>query len=1745
MHAMLTVKDVRAFRTKYRNKKPVFRDSTSVNEHYIGTQHGDLSGFFLLFHGAKEEIENFLRANFQMAEDGQAIFEFIQNAADCGSSKFWLFFDDQYFLAINNGAPFQEAGIESILNIGQSHGKKGCDKIGRYGVGFKLVHRLVGRTDGLDEIVQQNKGPILFSWSKPTDFRNFFSLESNGIQFSDEDDRPWLMKIILTCFPAQVNETVWDLTYAEKVLFREDELSECVHYVSDCLEHIDIEKDLNQGSLFFLKLGESKAEIIQKETKDIVNGVGISMRFLTNLNSITINQNEVPKSEICWLPACKISPSSEEYRALGLTDKKVLDCAAIIEVGYLPFRDSGNIIRRAPNFFKFFPMGDEVNGLNFVIHSNIFDHETNRRKLHDQSTNHRILEAAARHICECAENADTNIFKEIFANIMHSDPPEDTGNSWQRPYFYDHLIKYAKDHVPAIGLDGANVRNSHLTTVIKNTNLEIHPREWGIQFDWFFCHKKEEAAAELLERVSRHEELKLKTWKAADLIRSGDIDSIAQWIERVKTSEAESVKLTILIEELFEISNHELERDSSELFKKCASLSVFKFSDSNYYSLNEIKQRSQFLFLEENRTDKIRHILEKIGVVTSINVIPREKGTDFGASIKNFIGIEAPEELFKKIVLNIEERISKGEYNLDEDEKCLLFESLTQIYDEKKSIRELKLFSNKKGCVLKMREIIPHQMGKGFLTNYEIDISAGHITYQKLQAYLCFEDEVFRNVVIPYWEEIIKVQSHNKIFDFIDQVTSWYLQAVNASNLSLVNQKVVFLDIPKDWFIGSRVYFHSSMKGIEPDQFKKLNTASIAITGKSLPDIRQIKLLGEAPFNIKNTKLKELEGKVSATLDYNDLAPFIELCITLGDIFFESYYVEDNEGLANVVIRTDEVVTQYHTPNDELSSIVKSLTDKAARLPGALEQFKTSDLIKRDSDLLIWVIDLVSGQDKFDEYTERLAEVINTKTAAEHFFKSVPKFHIMVEQLGEVQCKQMSWIKLIDERFTDLNKLIDIRSKVFITLPDGTEYSLADYTASSTFLVKEYELSFSGLFPNDEDFERCTATSKIYSYLKKNYLVEEEWLKNLFGVEIEEISQERGVEVLKQIPATPINASQLVLCLLTSKWDENSNRRIKASDEKEYSLNSHWLITKREFVLPSCQLHEQYNGIEKILNLDDKNPTVHIESCKFVFDFFFGEDNVLNYFGLNNEPNEEHSESAFLYLYDIWKNQPSYKWKEVNIKEFSQVLGFNPLESILQEEYALDKELIPKYVQELIISSNEYIDFLEKLGVNSAQSPIVKLRSTLLGDDVDFNIEDLKRAIVNPDEIGKITKDQIINSLHFLNGRIFYESRHIELINQLYASVPSFEGKPDFPIMYIFSREKGVTSYQVLKPVANHIYIDESFIKELQRYQISIQHLVDSCDAHGFRLIDLTCFQLQSTWGWIEILSLSEPQPDWELVIATSKQWDAEYYMDWKKEDRPEIWLFSGNLPESIYLVEIDEVRPIKQIRTKDFLVHPNCNIFINGEKDILPLLNQNYSSMGLSLGDINDLLLLANQGKPSIQIEGDGPFFPNGIGSERAGINDEAKRQAATWLRGKGYFVPEPLNSNYYRLIGIRDRNGDPLIVHVRSSRAGNLYIYPNDWEELSQSNALLLVVLPGGRITSLTFEDLMQSKSPILLEFNSQIFTPEGLVAFGKLFQYIPGVNFIIRSNNFSVSDEIKSFGLNRILNEEVKPKPTTLID
>ena len=176
----MKIKNIQQYRSFYKNE---IRDLPSRDENFIGNflfdevNYKKIFGWFEIYHGDKEGygkaevgIENFLQSFLDMAKDGQAVYEFLQNAVDSGSTHYTMIWDKDpidenfYLLVANNGEMFDFNSIRSILNVGSSTKTADSQTIGKFGIGFKLAHRLVGKDNGLQELINENSGPLLFSW---------------------------------------------------------------------------------------------------------------------------------------------------------------------------------------------------------------------------------------------------------------------------------------------------------------------------------------------------------------------------------------------------------------------------------------------------------------------------------------------------------------------------------------------------------------------------------------------------------------------------------------------------------------------------------------------------------------------------------------------------------------------------------------------------------------------------------------------------------------------------------------------------------------------------------------------------------------------------------------------------------------------------------------------------------------------------------------------------------------------------------------------------------------------------------------------------------------------------------------------------------------------------------------------------------------------------------------------------------------------------------------------------------------------------------------------------------------------------------------------------------------------------------------------------------------------------------------------------------------------------------------------
>ena len=154
--------------------------------------------------------------------------------------------------------------------------------------------------------------------------------------------------------------------------------------------------------------------------------------------------------------------------------------------------------------------------------------------------------------------------------------------------------------------------------------------------------------------------------------------------------------------------------------------------------------------------------------------------------------------------------------------------------------------------------------------------------------------------------------------------------------------------------------------------------------------------------------------------------------------------------------------------------------------------------------------------------------------------------------------------------------------------------------------------------------------------------------------------------------------------------------------------------------------------------------------------------------------------------------------------------------------------------------------------------------------------------------------------------------------------------------------------------------------------------------------------------------------------------------------------------------------------------------------------------------------------------------------------INKEARIHAKPYLAAHGYDVSqwEP-ETSLPDLVGIiKDPNGNPINVVIRSAKQRYIHLSASSFETLMTNPNNLLIVENHQGIRPVTFEELFGNDSNVNLIFDARHTPREYFQALGIIFKYVKNTEFVVRDPHFSTYDEIKGFGL------EMKNDGTILI-
>ncbi|MHC5354707.1 sacsin N-terminal ATP-binding-like domain-containing protein [Myroides sp. LJL115] len=724
----MKIKSAKSFRYWYKTEiREIDKLDLTYNENFVGTYHKEngkksIKGFFEMYHGDKPDIASYLPSILKIAEDGQAIYEFLQNAVDCGSTHFYIFYDEKYFLAINNGKPFDIEGLRSILNIAQTT-KKDPNKIGRFGIGFKLAHRLVGKNEGTEELTEQYKGPILFSWSKLEDLESLIQGEQiepieppqKGGVDNGFLDAPYLLKLLLTNFPSDPNELVKDIKFEDKVLFSQEELDELIIFLNQNFQkHSEsLKKDvLAQGSLFFIKLGDDKKKLLDKDYAELKNGIEYSMNTLNNLEKVYLNNENISKTPLS-LEEGVIKTGSEEFERIS-PEYKEFDIKFSIGFNAMKFGNEESyqqihLLKQKPNFYKYFPMGDEVNGLAFIIHCDSFSNEANRRKLQKDHINSNLFPELAKFIIDRLNNykkTDKSNFLNLYASILLSDIPNKENNEWLKPVFYDILHKYIGTNIPTKTSFLENPNKVKINKLKQKFNLStfgIEDIEW---FEW-------DNANDNLLITEATSKLGIEHWDIRDIVENANLEKINSWI-----ANCDNKAYNKFLEEL---ENSNIRIKTKEHIKK---IKFFKFSNHKFYSLNDLINKDDLgqvsfcfsnVFLNNNKTEGIKNELIRLGLIIS-----ELKVEDYP---NIFSSIRFPEE--RKLYYLIAKRCFQYPNTLTPNEKKNIFINLTNEHTKFDKIKDsllksLLLFCDSSSKITPLNELIGDISIPRYLSPYKI-----------------------------------------------------------------------------------------------------------------------------------------------------------------------------------------------------------------------------------------------------------------------------------------------------------------------------------------------------------------------------------------------------------------------------------------------------------------------------------------------------------------------------------------------------------------------------------------------------------------------------------------------------------------------------------------------------------------------------------------------------------------------------------------------------------------------------------------------------------------------------------------------------------------------------------------------------------------------------------------------------------------------------------------------------------------
>jgi hypothetical protein len=1431
----MKIKDIRQYRTFYKND---IRDLPNRDEHFIGTFYNDgqgkkTFGWFEIYHGdrdgygkAEEGIGNYLSTFLDMAKDGQAVYEFLQNAVDAGSSHFTMVWGKDevdghnYVLIANNGEMFDFNNVRSILNVGSSTKLADSQNIGKFGIGFKLAHRLVGKVNGLEELLSSNpSGPILFSWqnaelgqlasaSSPEPQKIHFEHISQG-KYKITDINPWLFKILVTCFPALPGNGI----NSEKIRLSDGSIAispvfDISEYHTLCRwvkKYRDILNDdlYKRGALFFIKLGAGKENDLADY--NLAEGVKFSIAILqetseekTRLKQTlqTVQFNREPPITKPNLNYHFFYISKEKnlgeyvYIRFGVNDvnllskeqKVKLQKEADIEVlfGFRNYNKIGDYFKGAPNFYLYFPLSEEVHNFNFVLHSNAFYKAASRTFLHkgsigEDGINERLLQTIAQRLeyelislYKSDNPKDKEKFLHLYAALLTSNESSNFDRKWVREPFVKEVTKVLKKVVPVrTDNETPDFLLSSIQPRVKKTSIEIPLEAWGIHdLKWFYWGP--EAPGIIRDRAI--EKLEPMIFDVFTLMQRPNVYThINQWIERDKT------RISTILNELNLIN---LEKVRLESFKNnLKNIRFFEFNDGTLLSDNELveKQNEGYIVLH-NQLKSVETELQKIGIKTSIINLD---DFEFYRLYSPYLSPDTQLRSQAKLI----ELVSKANIEiLNPSEKLKIFKVFRDMIEEGRRgerLEELKLFKNQIGKCVKLKNIL-RNTEIFWLQAFQIHKSEQDTDIDRYL--LRDESMIYENIVFKFWDIIAnnflrQTQIERNII--IAQITKYYnlTELSRSEEKQLIEKESIFFN-GEFRKVESPFYHDNLIKIIRPEYslIQKLVNEKLSL---QIPDYDLLTIYQNSPFKI-NTLKWNFDGDLLG-LNLSEAIHLLIFCKTCDINIFKSYTVFENNN-STFDFKENEG-GNYFTENNKLKAYINKYFDQTIiLLPESLKNFSglislkgsslNEKIIKESTNKgEIQIIDLLEALLNEDEET-----LLN-------FFSQLK--YITLNANWQNERANLTLLKLI-KRLSSSEEIDikDIQNKIVI-IDNQDRYFLNSIDSANDEVELVYRKNTIKLSRAQilglKDEGTINKVLEFVNEVRKRQILTEKELKTIFKVESSGVTQELIELFFNNLEDSQLeNSHQLALVLLSDQIDRDTISELHVLDGFEVwqEFSGNWLfpeiqpidVYNRQYVLS-----EKYTDLSTLIRLQENEMLYYgsqeldsSERSDYLIPCFMFKPGC-NPAVLNSE---QDITVLFDYLLTQFKSTPKELRTSLSNEDWESIVGFDPNGKIYSEYLIKDELLKEEIINWTRVNESERIQLLTAIGINTNNSDIAKIRNWFMADSNDLNapvaISQIPNIFLSKTLIGLAEGFENIGK----NNPIWnFNSKQHQLINQIISQL--------------------------------------------------------------------------------------------------------------------------------------------------------------------------------------------------------------------------------------------------------------------------------------------------------------------------------------------------------------------------------------